>query len=147
MAGTNGTKFPGVREHLARVIGERYGLDVAFEAFPADDVPRDPEAYLRALDELAPGDIVTIFTPDDTHFRVALAAVERGCHVLIAKPLVKTVAEHLELLAAAELPERAGRHGGPQALGSDLRRRPRPHPRSRRLQLLLVVHESAQDAA
>ncbi|MBI1353474.1 MAG: gfo/Idh/MocA family oxidoreductase [Acidobacteria bacterium] len=102
MAGTSGTKFPGVREHLERVIGRRYGLDATFESYPADDVQRDPQAYAAALDTLSAGDVVTVFTPDDTHFAIALAAIERGCHVLIAKPLVKTVAEHLELLAAAE---------------------------------------------
>jgi len=102
MAGTNGTKFPGIRAHLHRVISERYGgLDVAFDSFPADDVQRDADAYQLALETLEPGDAVTVFTPDDTHFDIALAAIERGCHVLIAKPLVKTLAEHLQLLEAA----------------------------------------------
>lgn len=102
MAGTNGTKFPGIRTHLGRVIGERYGgLDVGFDSFPDDDVQRDAEAYKTALQSMSPGDVVTVFTPDDTHFDVALAAIERGCHVLIAKPLVKTLAEHLSLLEAA----------------------------------------------
>lgn len=44
---------------------------------------------------------MTIFTPDDTHFTIAMAAVNAGMHVLIAKPLVKTLKEHHELLAAA----------------------------------------------
>ena len=102
MAGVNGTKFPGIREHLGRVIGERYGgLDVSFDSFPEDGRVRDPEAYRRALDALDPGDVVTVFTPDDTHFEVTMAAVERGCHVLVAKPLVKTVSEHLRLREAA----------------------------------------------
>jgi hypothetical protein len=28
---------------------------------------------------------VTIFTPDDTHFEIAMAAVQRGLHVLVTK--------------------------------------------------------------
>ena len=31
------------------------------------------------------GDGVIIFTPDDTHFDIAMAAIERGMHVLITK--------------------------------------------------------------
>ncbi len=102
MAGTNGTKFPGIREHLRQAIADRYrGLDTTFESFPADDVGCDREAYLRALDQLDPGDAVVLFTPDDTHFAIASAAVERGCHVLIAKPIVKRLDEHLTLQRAA----------------------------------------------
>lgn len=102
MAGTNGTKFPGIRQHLSQVIGGRYqGMDVTFESFPDDDVKRDTEAYLSGLGELQPGDVVVVFSPDDTHFPIAMAAVERGCHVLIAKPIVKTLEEHLALTRAA----------------------------------------------
>jgi D-galacturonate reductase len=103
MAGTNGTKFPGIRNHLQRLIGDSYrDMDLRFDAFPADTVERDPQAYRQALDKMAPGDIVTIFTPDDTHFSIAMDAVNQGCHVLVAKPLVKTVEEHLALSRAAE---------------------------------------------
>ena len=103
MAGTQGTKFPAVRQHLEQVIGCRYkGLNTTFQSYPADDVPRDPNASLAALDQLNAGDVVILFTPDDTHFKLGLAAVEKGCHTLIAKPLVKTLAEHLQLAAAAK---------------------------------------------
>src|SRR6185436_2248416 len=79
MAGTNGNKFPGIRRHLHNAIGRVYkNLDVSFRSFPDDDVPRDPKAYAAAMDELSPGDIVTVFTPDDTHFSIAMDAVERG---------------------------------------------------------------------
>jgi hypothetical protein len=47
------------------------------ETFPADNVT-DPKAYLTAIKSFLPGDAVTIFTPDDTHFEIALAAIERG---------------------------------------------------------------------
>lgn len=46
------------------------------------------------------GDVVTIFTPDDTHFDIAMACIEAGLHVLIAKPAVKTLAQHRALNAA-----------------------------------------------
>ena len=98
MAGTQGHKFPGIRRHLMSQIGQRYhGLSTDFESFPADD-NHDAEAYRTALDELSPGDVVTVFTPDNTHAAMAQAAIQRGCHVLVAKPIVKTLAEHLELL-------------------------------------------------
>ncbi len=102
MAGTRGTRFPGIRAHLKNCIGDVY-RDTAtdFHSYPADDIDGDPEAYRAAIQQLSPGDVVTIFTPDDTHFSIAMEAVSRGCHVLIAKPIVKTLREHLELLAAA----------------------------------------------
>src|SRR5215475_2648586 len=63
MAGTNGNKFTGIRRHVHNVIGRVYkDIDVSFQSFPNDDVPRDPKAYLAALDDMEPGDIVTVFT-------------------------------------------------------------------------------------
>ena len=102
MAGTNGTKFPGIRKHLSEVIGERYkGLSTELACYPADTTKRDPKAYLVALNQLQEGDVVIVFTPDDTHFEIAMAAVEHGCHVLIAKPIVKTLSQHRRLIEAA----------------------------------------------
>lgn len=102
MCGTNGTKFPGIRAHMARCIGGVYGgLDLTFESFPADD-QRDPSAYLAAIDAMSPGDCVTIFTPDDTHKDIALAAIRKGLHVLVTKPIVKELSEHRELFEAAK---------------------------------------------
>eukprot|EP01113_Clastostelium_recurvatum_P048927 TRINITY_DN8992_c0_g1_i2.p1 TRINITY_DN8992_c0_g1~~TRINITY_DN8992_c0_g1_i2.p1 ORF type:complete len:429 (-),score=72.43 TRINITY_DN8992_c0_g1_i2:234-1520(-) len=100
MAGSNGTKFPGIRQHFAEGIQKTYkdlqNIDV--ETFPADDVPRDPKAFLLAMDTLEKGDLVIIFTPDDTHYDIAKAAVTRGLHVLVTKPAVKSLQEHLELI-------------------------------------------------
>jgi D-galacturonate reductase len=102
MVGTNGTKFPAIRAHFDARIARRYrDMDTEFSSFPADHVPADASAYLTALDALAAGDIVTIFTPDHLHFEMAMAAVDRGLHVLIAKPIVKTLAEHRQLAARA----------------------------------------------
>lgn len=103
MAGTNGTKFPEIRNHLKQGIADVYReMDISFVSFPADEVAREPDAYLRALDQLIPGDAVVIFTPDDTHHEIVMAAIERGCHVLVAKPIVKLVEEHRAIIHAAE---------------------------------------------
>lgn len=102
LAGTNGTKFPAIRQHLHSAIGATYrDMDIHVETFPNDEQQRDPMAYRQALNALQPNDAVVIFTPDDTHFSIALEAVERKCHVLIAKPIVKTVDEHQRLITAA----------------------------------------------
>jgi D-galacturonate reductase len=102
MTGTNGCKFPGIRRHLKQVVGDVYrDMDFSFDSFPADDVESDPAAYRTALEKMTPGDVCVVFTPDDSHFQIALDAVNRGCHVLVAKPLVKTVEEHLILAEAA----------------------------------------------
>lgn len=64
-AGVSGSKFPGIRGHLQRAIGDVYeGLDLSLSTFPADDAV-DPQAYLAALEHFRPGDVATIFTPDD----------------------------------------------------------------------------------
>jgi D-galacturonate reductase len=52
-------------------------LDLSVETYPKDSVT-DPKAYLEAIAAFLPGDAVTIFTPDDTHFEIALAAIQRG---------------------------------------------------------------------
>eukprot|EP00605_Chrysophyceae_sp_TOSAG23-4_P000582 GSChrysophyteH1.ASY1.ANO1.659.1 assembled CDS len=42
-------------------------------------------------------DCAIIFTPDDTHFDIAMACIRQGMHVLVTKPAVKTLAEHQRL--------------------------------------------------
>ena len=101
LCGVNGKKFPDIRKHLERAIGMTYsGLDLTLESFP-DDSEVDPEAYGKAIESFQPGDVVTIFTPDDTHYEIALAAVRRGLHVLVTKPAVMTLEQHQTLLDAA----------------------------------------------
>ncbi len=98
----DGRRFPGIRQHLAEQIAGRYeGMDVSVETFPADG-EYDADAYKRALEALQPGSAVIIVTPDDTHFELAMSAIRSGMHVLVAKPLVKTLEEHKRLLAAAQ---------------------------------------------
>lgn len=103
IAGTNGSKFPSIRTHLQRVIGDCYrDMDLSLHSYPSDSTQRDALAYRRALADMSPGDVAIVFTPDDTHFSIAMDAVAAGLHVLVAKPLVKTVAEHRDLCSAAE---------------------------------------------
>jgi D-galacturonate reductase len=102
MVGTTGTKYPGIRKHFEENIKNAYkDINVEFESFPADNVEREPKAYIAALDTMEKGDLVTIFTPDDTHFDIAKEAIVRGLHVLVTKPPVKTLKEHQELVELA----------------------------------------------
>ena len=101
LCGTNGTKLPAIRNHMQQQIGDVYaGMNLDCKTFPSDG-KIDRSAYISALDTFSPGDAVTIFTPDDTHFKIALAAIERGLHVLVTKPPVKTLAHHIQLLEAS----------------------------------------------
>jgi D-galacturonate reductase len=89
-------------QHLDTNISKFYNnLDCSFESYPANDV-KDPDAYKSAIDALKAGDAITIFTPDTTHYPIALYAIERGIHVLITKPAVKTIQHHQELVEAAK---------------------------------------------
>lgn len=91
-----------IGEHLHKNITQVYnGLDTSFESFPPNDA-KDPESYKKAIDALAPGSAITIFTPDTTHYPIALYAIERKIHVLITKPAVKTLEHHQALLTAAK---------------------------------------------
>jgi D-galacturonate reductase len=103
MCGTNGPKLPAIREHMQRVIGaEVYaGIDPAvIETWPHDSVV-DREAYKTAVSSFKPGDAAIIFTPDDTHKAIAACCLSRGMHVMITKPPVQTLADHLELISLA----------------------------------------------
>lgn len=103
LCGVSGTKLPAIRAHMQRAISEAYpahGFDLTCATFPADDTV-DPEAYKTALAALPPASVVTIFTPDDTHFDIALAALVAGHHVLVTKPAVQTLEQHKALQAAA----------------------------------------------
>jgi len=103
MVGTNGTKFVGIREHFKKNITSVYkDITTEFESFPADDVKSDPEAWRAALKTMKKGDIVSIFTPDDTHFIIAKEAILQGLHVIVTKPPVKTLKEHRELVDLAK---------------------------------------------
>lgn len=94
-------KFPGIRTHMQRNIGDVYkNMDLTCDTFPADDSV-DPKAYESAAESFQPGDVAVIFTPDDTHFDIALACINRGMHVMVTKPIVQTLDDHLKLAKAA----------------------------------------------
>lgn len=91
LAGTNGRKMPDIRAHMATAIGGTYHAseyDLSLTTYPGDDAV-DPLAYEAALRVLPKGSAVVIFTPDDTHFGIALACVQAGMHVLVTKPICK----------------------------------------------------------
>ncbi|KAJ3055944.1 hypothetical protein HK097_008653 [Rhizophlyctis rosea] len=101
MVGTTGKKNAQIREHLAAGVGAYNGIDTNADIYPEDGVEKDYEAYKAAIDSMKPGDGVTIFTPDDTHFDIALYAIQHKLHVLIAKPSVKTVEKQSILIQEA----------------------------------------------
>nr|VFJ92730.1 MAG: D-galacturonate reductase [Candidatus Kentron sp. H]VFJ93257.1 MAG: D-galacturonate reductase [Candidatus Kentron sp. H]VFK00454.1 MAG: D-galacturonate reductase [Candidatus Kentron sp. H] len=106
LAGRDGTRFPGIRRHFAEHIASVYGnLDVAVETWPGDEQYGEA-AYREALASLRPASAVIVVTPDDTHCPIALDALKAGMHVLVAKPLVQTLAEHDALMAAARAQDR-----------------------------------------
>ena len=91
----------GIREHIQLAIYDVYkGLDTHLDCFP-DTPVIDPLSYQIALRTFHRGDAVTIFTPDDSHFAIAMACVEHGLHVLVTKPIVKTLQQHKLLIEAA----------------------------------------------
>lgn len=101
MCGVNGTKFPGIRNHMNQNIAMVYkDMDLRCDTYPADDQV-EPKAYVPASESFQPGDVAIIFTPDDTHFDIALQCIERGMHVMVTKPIVQTVEQHQQLIAAA----------------------------------------------
>src|SRR5690242_1044395 len=52
-----------------------------------------------SLDALvaAGANVIHVLTPPSAHAKVALAALERGCHVLIEKPVAEDVADAMEI--------------------------------------------------
>lgn len=101
MVGTNGDKFAGIRNHFKTNIEAKYrDMSTEFTSFPAAGV-RDADAYKTAIDSLSPGDAITIFTPDSTHFDIAMYAITRKIHVLVTKPATQSLSHHQELVKAA----------------------------------------------
>lgn len=94
MCGVNGTKFPGIRAHMEQQISNKYkDMDIECDTFPKDDEV-NAKAYEDAIYSFKKGDVAIIFTPDDTHFPIAKKCIDHGLHVLITKPIVKTLDDH-----------------------------------------------------
>lgn len=102
MVGTDGSKHAQIQAHFKANIEARYrDMDTSYVGYPAAGV-RDREAYKGAIDKLKPGDAITIFTPDSTHFPIAEYAMQRGVHVLVTKPAVQKLEDHVALAALAK---------------------------------------------
>ena len=91
-----------IGEHLEQNISRVYNkIDTSFTSYPGDN-SKDPESYKVAIDALNPGDAITVFTPDPSHYPIALYAIERGIHVLLTKPAVKLLEQHQHLIGLAQ---------------------------------------------
>jgi scyllo-inositol 2-dehydrogenase (NADP+) len=68
---------------------------------------RDHPQRAASLDDLLErSDLVVVASPNETHFPLASAALQRGCHVVVDKPFTVTLAEADELIALAERQKR-----------------------------------------
>jgi len=63
-------------------------------------VPRGYNSYKELIDKEQP-DCVHICTPNNTHYEIAMYAMQRGIHVVCEKPMTTTVEEAKNLLALA----------------------------------------------
>lgn len=94
--------------HHVRILRELDDVDFVgfFEARPERAAQVSEELGVRAwarVDQLVDAcEALTIVVPTPGHFAVAKAAVAKGRHVLIEKPLTATLAEADELLAIAK---------------------------------------------
>jgi predicted dehydrogenase len=85
--------------HLAAVADTRPERRAAASRRHPGAVVCGDAASLIARDDL---DAVVIATPLDTHYRLARAAIERGKHVLVEKPLARSKADAETLGALAD---------------------------------------------
>ena len=67
-------------------------------AFPASGRYRDYRVMLEKRKDI---DAVVVATPDHTHAVIAMAAMQRGKHVHVQKPMTRTVSEARALTEAA----------------------------------------------
>ncbi|CAN5693012.1 Gfo/Idh/MocA family oxidoreductase [soil metagenome] len=94
--------------HHARILSGR--ADIVFSGVHDTDVARSADVAARLnvtpvaqLDQLlAESDAVIIAVPTMAHEAIALAAIERGVHVLIEKPIAPTVEAADRIVSAAD---------------------------------------------
>lgn len=104
MCGINGTKFPQIRNHMKeRIVNTYRNMDYMnlLETYPNDNTI-DPNAYKNAILQYNAGDIAIIFTPDHTHYEIAIECIQHGMHVMITKPIVQTLQQHISLISLAK---------------------------------------------
>lgn len=104
LCGRNSKRMAQVQQHIDTVLKGRYGnisID-GIEMFPSPSEDEDDVLmYERAIDTFSKGDLCIITTPDPTHAPIALAASNRGLHVMIAKPITQDIESHQSLIRAA----------------------------------------------
>lgn len=101
LCGRDAKRFDVIRSNFSKNMNSLYpNLDTSFESFPKKN--KSNETYKEAIDSMDEKSCVFIFTPDDTHYEIALYALEKKMHVQIAKPLVKTYKEHCNLEKMAQ---------------------------------------------
>ena len=69
----------------------------------------DYSALLSAESAMDPGeriDVLSIVTPNDSHFRIACDALDAGFHVILDKPMTRTLEEAVELKSRADRSDR-----------------------------------------
>ncbi|HSK74140.1 MAG TPA: Gfo/Idh/MocA family oxidoreductase [Pyrinomonadaceae bacterium] len=82
-------EFVGVcdlKEETAQKIGEKYGCGYFID-------------WRSLLEEVS---AVSIVTPTETHSEIACAFLEEGVHVLVEKPIARTLEEADQMIAAAQ---------------------------------------------
>jgi len=108
------------RRHVDAVLAAS-DLELVAVADPrgGGDVPSSTQVFADAVAmiDAVHLDIVVLSTPIPTHAGLARLALARGAHVLLEKPPVPSVADHHELVSAADAASRAVQVGF-QSLGS-----------------------------
>ena len=92
------TNLPDARIHLVCDLDQRR-LDLIQDRIPGIETTTDIERIVEDPE----ADAVVIATPVDTHYQLAKRALQAGKHVLVEKPLCKTVGQCEELIASARL--------------------------------------------
>ncbi len=94
---------PAPREPLGGVLGDPLAAPHLYVSDLHDDVLPAVYTDWRAMldDRDLRLDAVVVLTPIDSHHTIALAALERGLHVLVEKPLAITVAAGRRMVEAA----------------------------------------------
>jgi len=103
VGGIAGTHMPGweASEHAEVVAGadlRQEALDAWGKAFGVAKLVTDPDKLIEDADI----DIVDICTPNRYHADLAIAAMERGKHVICEKPLAPTPEEIRRMIAARD---------------------------------------------
>lgn len=106
--GSMGTNHARVYSELDEVelvaVADNFGERAEYVAGRMGVGVRAYDCFLRMLDEQRP-DLISVVVPTREHLAVAKAAIERGIHVLVEKPIAANLTEAVEMARLAE------RHG------------------------------------